>query len=97
MHAYAWPGNVRELKNRIARAAVMADDAILQSGDLFPESKLVEKPVLAATRFGAEQRAIQQAIAESGGHMGQAARLLGISRTTLWKKLRERRDDGAAN
>jgi len=97
MHAYAWPGNVRELRNRIARAAVMADDAILQRGDLFPESKLVEQPVLAATRFDAEQRAIQQAISESGGHMGQAAKLLGISRTTLWKKLRERRDDGAAN
>ncbi|EHK64080.1 two component, sigma54 specific, Fis family transcriptional regulator [Achromobacter arsenitoxydans SY8] len=97
MHAYAWPGNVRELKNRIARAAVMADDAILQSGDLFPESKLVEQPVLAATRFDAEQRAIQQAISESGGHMGQAAKLLGISRTTLWKKLRARRDDGAAD
>ncbi|NMK46451.1 sigma-54-dependent Fis family transcriptional regulator [Achromobacter sp. Bel] len=97
MHVYAWPGNVRELKNRIARAAVMADGAMLQSGDLFPESKLVEKPDLAATRFDAEQRAIQQAISESGGHMGQAARLLGISRTTLWKKLRAGRDDGGEN
>ncbi len=93
MHDYAWPGNVRELKNRIARAAVMTDGAMLQSGDLFPESKLVEKPGLAATRLDAEQRAIQQAISESGGHMGQAAKLLGISRTTLWKKLRAARDE----
>lgn len=88
MHDYAWPGNVRELKNRIARAVVMTDGATIQSGDLFPESKLSEKPDLAATRLDAEQRAIQQAISESGGHMGQAAKLLGISRTTLWKKLR---------
>lgn len=94
---YAWPGNVRELKNRIARAAVMTDDTTVKSDDLFPESKLVEAPDLAATRFGAEQRAIQQAIAESGGHMGQAAKLLGISRTTLWKKLRAARGEDAGS
>lgn len=93
MREYAWPGNIRELKNRIARAAVMTDDTTITSGDIFPESKLVETPDLAATRFGAEQRAIQQAIAESGGHMGQAAKLLGISRTTLWKKLRAARGE----
>lgn len=92
MHAYAWPGNVRELKNRIARAVVMADGDVLHGNDLFPENKLIEKPDLASTRLDAEQRAIQQAISESGGHMGQAARLLGISRTTLWKKLRAARD-----
>lgn len=97
MREYAWPGNVRELKNRIARAAVMTDDTTVKSGDIFPESKLVETPDLAATRFGAEQRAIQQAIAESGGHMGQAAKLLGISRTTLWKKLRAARGEDAGS
>ncbi len=97
MLGYAWPGNVRELKNRIARAVVMTNDATVQSGDLFPESRLVEKPGLAATRLDAEQRAIQQAIADAGGHMGQAARLLGISRTTLWKKLRAARDESGAS
>lgn len=94
MRDYAWPGNVRELKNRISRAAVMVDGTIVKSGDLFPESRLTEPADLAATRFDAEQRAIQHAIAESGGHMGQAARLLGISRTTLWKKLRAARGEG---
>ncbi|WP_291386931.1 MULTISPECIES: sigma-54 dependent transcriptional regulator [Achromobacter] len=94
MRDYAWPGNVRELKNRIARAAVMVDGTIVKSGDLFPENRLTEPADLAATRFDAEQRAIQHAIAESGGHMGQAARLLGISRTTLWKKLRAARGEG---
>ncbi|CAB3731819.1 sigma-54-dependent transcriptional regulator [Achromobacter piechaudii] len=92
MHEHAWPGNVRELRNRIARALVMSDGAQIHAADLFPESKLADKPDLAATRLDAEQRAIQQAIAECGGHMGLAAKRLGISRTTLWKKLRAARD-----
>ncbi|TRM53159.1 sigma-54-dependent Fis family transcriptional regulator [Achromobacter sp. LC458] len=92
LHDHPWPGNVRELKNRIARAVVMADGAQVHAEDLFPESKLADKPDLATTRLDAEQRAIQQAIAESGGHMGLAAKRLGISRTTLWKKLRAARD-----
>lgn len=95
MHDYAWPGNIREMKNRIARALVMMDGTTLDAGDLFPERRLTEKPDLAATRLDAEQRAIQQAISESGGHMGLAAKRLGISRTTLWKKLRAGRQDAA--
>ncbi|MNS41178.1 Limonene hydroxylase [compost metagenome] len=95
MHDHAWPGNIREMKNRIARALVMMDGTTLDAGDLFPERRLTEKPDLAATRLDAEQRAIQQAISESGGHMGLAAKRLGISRTTLWKKLRAGRQDAA--
>lgn len=93
MQHHAWPGNVRELKNRIARAVVMTDGGPIHASDLFPESKLADKPDLASTRLDAEQRVIQRAISESGGHLGNAARLLGISRTTLWKKLRAGRDE----
>ncbi|MFY3308293.1 sigma-54-dependent transcriptional regulator [Achromobacter ruhlandii] len=88
-----WPGNIREMRNRIARAVVLADGPELSAGDLFPERKLGGAPDLATRRTHAEQRAIQQAIAESGGHLGSAAKRLGISRTTLWKKLRATRDD----
>jgi DNA-binding NtrC family response regulator len=92
---HAWPGNVRELKNRIARAVLMTDSGPIHADDLFPERKLADKPDLASSRLSAEHRVIQRAISESGGHMGNAARLLGISRTTLWKKLREgRREAG---
>ncbi|OZI40416.1 sigma-54-dependent Fis family transcriptional regulator [Bordetella genomosp. 1] len=94
MAAHDWPGNVRELKNRITRACVMSDDVTLSAADIFPESKLEDTATLASTRLNAEQRAIQQAISESGGHMGLAAKALGISRTTLWKKLRAMRDEG---
>ncbi|KNE27208.1 sigma-54-dependent transcriptional regulator [Achromobacter spanius] len=96
MHDHAWPGNIREMKNRIARALVMIDDDTLHASDLFPERRLTEKQDLATTRLDAEQRAIQQAVSESGGHMGLAAKRLGISRTTLWKKLRAGRDQATA-
>lgn len=93
MRDHAWPGNIREMKNRIARALVMMEGATLCASDLFPERRLAQKPDLATTRLDAEQRAIQQAISESGGHMGLAAKRLGISRTTLWKKLRAGRQE----
>lgn len=91
LDAHDWPGNVRELRNRIARAVVMADGVMLSAGDLFSERRLAPAADLAALRGDAELRAIQRTIAETGGHMGEAAKKLGISRTTLWKKLRAAR------
>ncbi|MCH4591838.1 sigma-54 dependent transcriptional regulator [Achromobacter xylosoxidans] len=91
LDAHDWPGNVRELRNRIARAVVMADGAMLSASDLFPERRLAPAADLAALRGDAELRAIQRTIAETGGHLGEAAKKLGISRTTLWKKLRAAR------
>jgi len=90
---HAWPGNIRELKNRVLRAAVTADGPAIQESDLFPEGNLggpVTVPDLSAARADAELRSIRQAIAASGGQVGLAAKRLGISRTTLWKKLRQR-------
>ncbi|CAM3359280.1 hypothetical protein BOSP111201_00915 [Bordetella sputigena] len=93
LSGYDWPGNIRELKNRIARAIVMAESTMLSAADLFPERRLSDTSDLGAARLGAEMRAIQHALSESGGHMGLAAKRLGISRTTLWKKLRATRED----
>lgn len=91
---YDWPGNIREMKNRIARAIVMAESTTLSAVDLFPEQRLSDtSDDLGAARLNAEMRAIQHALSESGGHMGLAAKRLGISRTTLWKKLRATRED----
>lgn len=87
---HKWPGNIRELKNRIARAAVIADAATIEERDLFPEGGLGEQEIidLTSVRAEAELRSIEQAIAVSGGQLGLAAKKLGISRTTLWKRLR---------
>ena len=62
--------------------------------DLFPElhSGMIEEvdPTLplAAVRDAAEKRQIQRVLLESGGHLIEAAKRLGISRTTLWEKMR---------
>ncbi len=92
-----WPGNVRELRNRIERAAALADGEAIGAADLFPEQALEEAPApageaqgpLAAALDAATRAAIEEALARAGGSRAEAARLLGISRTTLWKRMRD--------
>ena len=88
------PGNVRELRNRIDRAAALVDGDLITSSDLFPEQRLdVVVPVtLADAREQAELDQIEHALAQSGGRVSEAARRLGISRTTLWKRRRKSTD-----
>ncbi|MEI2418105.1 sigma-54 dependent transcriptional regulator [Orrella sp. JC864] len=87
---HAWPGNVRELGNRIAQACALAESSTLGPADLFPEHKGRDagEPSLARVRAEAEREEIERVIAESGGRLGEAAKRLGISRTTLWKRRR---------
>ncbi|PVB60956.1 sigma-54 dependent transcriptional regulator [Labrenzia sp. 011] len=89
--AHGWPGNVRELRNRIERAVALAGGEWLMPYDLFPDRK-EEAPSaafqpLSEIRDAAEKRQIERAISETSGHLQDAARLLGISRTTLWEKM----------
>jgi DNA-binding NtrC family response regulator len=91
--AHSWPGNIRELRNRVERGVALALGPYLMPGDLFPEteSKASSPTVLASleeARLAAERRHIVRALGLTGGEIGQAARLLGISRTTLWEKMR---------
>jgi DNA-binding NtrC family response regulator len=88
-----WPGNARELRNRIERAAMMAASSVLRAGDLFPErpgstDDGEKTESLRTIREEAERRQIERVIAETGGHLGEAARLLKVSRTTLWEKIK---------
>lgn len=89
--AYAWPGNVRELRNRVDRAMALAQGPVLTAADLFPEQpeavRLAGLAPLHEVRDAAERRQIQRALDETGGRIGEAARLLGIARTTLWEKM----------
>jgi len=93
---WPWPGNVRELVNRVERAVALADSPQIGIEDLFPER--VSTPAeagagerllsLSEARDAAEKRHIERALARTGGRMSETARLLGISRTTLWEKMR---------
>ncbi len=89
---HLWPGNVRELRNRVERAVALASGPWLLPADLFPPDPLTyatepSKP-LADIREAAERRAIEGALRDSDGQMQKAAQLLGVSRTTLWEKMK---------
>jgi len=93
LERYGWPGNVRELRNLMERIALFLAAEPLQA--LSPGFMLASAPELAA---GAErplpaaaappQESLQQVLARFGGNREAAARHLGISRTTLWRRLR---------
>jgi len=91
---HRWPGNVRELRNRIERALALAGSRWIMPGDLFPErsDRVIAGDMaiapLGAAREDAEKRHIQRALAMTAGAILPAARALGISRTTLWEKMK---------
>ena len=91
---YGWPGNVRELENRIKRAVIMADGKSVTAADLELPSASEEAPVpinLRAVREIADRRAIRQAMSRTENNISSAAKLLGISRPTLYDLLKQYR------
>jgi len=83
---WGWPGNVRELENRIKRAIIMAEGKTLTAADLdLPGMAGDALPInLRAVREAADRRAIGDALARADGNISATARLLGISRPTLY-------------
>ena len=85
-----WPGNVRELGNRVRRAALMADGQTITAADLElaePGEELGTELDLRVVRLRAERAALDRALARSNGRLAEAARLLGISRPTIYALL----------
>jgi two-component system NtrC family response regulator len=91
--SYPWPGNVRELENRLKRAVIMADGRTVGADDLDLPGTAAE-PVainLRAAREVADRRAIRQAMVRTENNISGAAKLLGISRPTLYDLLKQYR------
>jgi two-component system NtrC family response regulator len=88
---WPWPGNVRELENRMKRAVIMADGKMIGAEDLDLEQGEEEGlPVnLKSAREQADRRAIRQALARSENNISNTAKLLGISRPTLYDLLKQ--------
>jgi sigma-54 dependent transcriptional regulator, acetoin dehydrogenase operon transcriptional activator AcoR len=91
---YAWPGNVRELKSAIEFAVIHCKGQMLRISDLAPEIReAVAEPTLksAAAPPNApedeERQRLLEALRRAGGNRAAAARLLGIGRTTLYRRL----------
>ncbi len=89
LQAHPWPGNVRELRNRIERAALLAEGTAIGPQDLFADKAPPAPAVtLADARDTAERAHIRRVLARCGGRVGDAARVLDVSRTTLWERMR---------
>ncbi len=92
---HAWPGNVRELQNVVEYATIVGTGAVLRHHHLPPElrepdearaphlSAAVAQPVVED-----ERASIEDALRRAGGNRSEAARLLGLHRTTLWRRMR---------
>lgn len=90
--AHDWPGNVRELENRVKRAVIMADGKLVNAGDLdFGTGDEEDGDVLnlKAAREAADRRVIRHALARSEGNISSTAKMLGISRPTLYDLLKQ--------
>jgi two-component system, NtrC family, response regulator len=88
---WPWPGNIRELENRMKRAVIMAEGKYISAEDLdlaSPEQEAL--PVnLKSAREEADRRAIRKALAQTDNNISGAAKLLGVSRPTLYDLLKQ--------
>lgn len=98
LNSYHWPGNVRELNTAVERACIDAQEGILTKENLLrfasnkhiPELEVVYKGFdLEKAKEEAEKATIMRALKSSGGNKTRAARLLGLSRSTLYNKIKK--------
>jgi transcriptional regulator with GAF, ATPase, and Fis domain len=96
LRAHAWPGNVRELENAIRFAVIRARDGVVRAADLPPS--VVGRAAPRGSRSQPSGRTeltvsrVREALVETEGNRSRAARLLGISRATLYRFLDANRD-----
>ena len=88
---WGWPGNVRELENRVKRAVIMADSKLIcaEDLDLAPNDEGEAPLNLKSAREHSDRKVIRHALARSEGNISSTARMLGISRPTLYDLLKQ--------
>ena len=90
---HLWPGNIRELEHVVQRAVIVSDSDYIDEEDLFDNAVKTPNVVVSevANRKGTledlEQQYITEILQRTGGHQGNAARILGIDRKTLYNKI----------
>jgi transcriptional regulator of acetoin/glycerol metabolism len=88
VRSYPWPGNVRELRSAVEYAFVVGEGPILDVGDLLPEIRGEQLPDSPGSwPMDNERERTLAALAKHRGRRAAAARELGISRSTLWRRL----------
>ena len=90
---HPWPGNVRELENRVKRAVVMTDGPLLSAADLglAATGEDTQSLTIRDARARAEREVLQLALVQAGSNLSKAAKLLGISRPTLYDLMQQHR------
>ncbi len=89
---WSWPGNVRELENRVKRAVIMAEGKLVRPEDLDLDEEGEDETQLLnlkSAREMSDRKVIRHALARSEGNISNTARLLGISRPTLYDLLKQ--------
>ena len=100
---YSWPGNVRELENAIRRMVVLKSDSVLKLQDLPSNLKPPDEQAgsqqngSVARLHEVERRHILQVLEQTRGDIQEAADLLGIGRTTLYRKLKQYRGENSGS
>lgn len=89
IEAYHWPGNIRELENKIKRAAIMCEGKLVTSADLNINTQEDFSINLRQVRHNAEKNAINVALSMAEGNNSAAAKLLGITRPTLYDLMKK--------
>jgi two-component system NtrC family response regulator len=89
--SYGWPGNIREMENRIKRAIILTNDKYISAedlgfGDEVPGAEAL--PTLRQVREDAERKVVSRALALGGNSVSEAARLLGVTRPTLYSMIK---------
>lgn len=89
LEKYPWPGNVRELQHAIERAVIMSDSTVLQPSDFFFPSVESKEDALIFEDYNLEEiekLIIRKALSKHGGNISHAAKELGLSRTSLYRR-----------
>ena len=86
---YSWPGNIRELKHCIERAVILSEDNILSSDDLQLSKSGLLSPKIFQRLEDVEKNTIMRTLEKCNGNYSKAAKVLDISRTTLYSKIQK--------
>ena len=90
---YSWPGNVRELRNAIEYAFILCHDKEISLQHLPPKITKASEKYVASTKkdsaFSLERQKLIDILRQTSGNQSEAARVLGVSRVTIWKRIKK--------
>jgi DNA-binding NtrC family response regulator len=90
LERYHWPGNIRELKHAVERAVIMCDSDCLEPGNFFFTGAKQEQPGIDLDSYNlddVEKEVIRKALSKYQGNISQAAKELGLTRTSLYRRM----------